>query len=282
MRLKETLQKHHFVFKKKYGQNFITDPHLLDKIATAADVTDEDIVVEIGPGAATLTRVLAQRAKAVIAIEIDPTLLPIITEAMASFDHFYLLNDDALQINLDKLVAETLGYESSYKVVANLPYYITTPLVMRFLEEGFHIERITVMVQKEVAQRFQAKAGSKDYGAITAMLNYYGEVKTAFMVPKTLFIPQPKVDSAVIDIVPFEQKPCLADDEKLLRTLIKAAFSQRRKTLSNAIKTANIAPEIMHSAFNQCGIDPKRRGETLTIAEFVCLSNCVTQLLNHH
>ena len=275
------LQKYHFNFQKKFGQNFLIDPRVLERIMEAAEITGEDFVLEIGPGIGTMTQYLCERAKEVVAVEIDRNLIPILADTLQDYKNVTVLNEDILKLDITRLVREKNGGKP-IKVVANLPYYITTPLVMRFLEEGFHIERITVMVQKEVAQRFQAKAGSKDYGAITAMLNYYGEVKTAFMVPKTLFIPQPKVDSAVIDIVPFEQKPCLADDEKLLRTLIKAAFSQRRKTLSNAIKTANIAPEIMHSAFNQCGIDPKRRGETLTIAEFVCLSNCVAQLLNHH
>lgn len=278
MSLKETLKKHDFNFKKKYGQNFINDTNLLNKIADAAQISSEDIVVEIGPGAATLTKTLAQKAKAVIAIEIDDTLLPIIAETMAGFDNFHLLCADALKVNLDELVAETLGKPARYKVVANLPYYITTPLVMRFLEEGFAIERITIMVQKEVAQRFQAKSGTKDYGAVTVALQYYGDVTLAFVVPRTLFIPQPDVDSAVVDIQIYSEKPCRAYDEALLRRLIKAAFGQRRKTLSNALKTTGFDAALLQDALSACAIDPKRRGETLTVAEFVAIANAIACL----
>lgn len=279
MNLKDTLTKHHFKFKKKYGQNFITDPGLLGKIATAADITALDVVVEIGPGAGTLTKALAQRAKAVIAIEIDGDLIPIIEETLVECPNFHLVQGDALTINLDELVAEKMGAPCRYKVVANLPYYITTPLVMHFLEQGFAIDRIVVMVQKEVAQRFNAPPGKKDYGAITVALNYYGQISLAFMVPRHLFMPQPDVDSAVIDIKLWTQKPFPATDPALFRRLVKAAFSQRRKTLHNALKTAGIAPEIMTTALNSCQIDPKRRGETLSVAEYVSLANTLTQLL---
>ena len=278
MTLKDTLSKYDFKFKKKFGQNFISDPHLLQKIASAAEITSDDIVVEIGPGAGTLTRELAKEARAVIAIEIDPELIPIIEENMADCDNFYLLCADALTIDLDALVAEKTGSMAPYKIVANLPYYITTPLVMHFLEQGFHISRIVIMVQKEVAQRFQAAPGTKEYGAVTVALNYYGQVSLAFIVSRHLFTPQPEVDSAVIDIRIYDQKPYTAQDPDMFRRLIKAAFSQRRKTLHNAIKTAGIQPEIIlcrceHSI-------PKRRGETLSVAEFVALANRVTDLIH--
>lgn len=278
MTLKDTLSKYDFKFKKKFGQNFISDPHLLQKIASAAEITADDIVVEIGPGAGTLTRELANAARAVIAIEIDPELIPIIEENMAGYANFHLLCADALTIDLDELVAEKTGSTAAYKIVANLPYYITTPLVMHFLEQGFHINRIVIMVQKEVAQRFQAAPGTKEYGAVTVALNYYGQVSLAFIVSRHLFTPQPEVDSAVIDIRIYDQKPYTAEDPQMFRRLIKAAFSQRRKTLNNAIKTAGIQPEIMAQAFKDCDIDPKRRGETLSVAEFVALANRVTDL----
>ena len=280
MTLKDTLSKYDFKFKKKFGQNFISDPHLLQKIASAAEITSDDIVVEIGPGAGTLTRELAKEARAVIAIEIDPELIPIIEENMADCDNFYLLCADALTIDLDALVAEKTGSMAPYKIVANLPYYITTPLVMHFLEQGFHISRIVIMVQKEVAQRFQAAPGTKEYGAVTVALNYYGQVSLAFIVSRHLFTPQPEVDSAVIDIRIYDQKPYTAQDPDMFRRLIKAAFSQRRKTLHNAIKTAGIQPENMAQALKDCDIDPNRRGETLSVAEFVALANRVTDLIH--
>lgn len=273
MNLKDTLKKHDFKFKKKFGQNFITDINLLQKIADAGDVGPEDVVIEVGPGAATLTKVLAQRAKAVIAIEIDTDLIPIIEETMANFDNFYLVQGDALQLNLDDLILEKLGAPYHCKVVANLPYYITTPLVMHFLEQGFSIDRIVIMVQKEVAERFAAKPGKKEYGAITVSLNYYGAVRNAFTVPRHMFTPQPDVDSAVIDIQPWQEKPLQAQNEIFFHRLVKAAFGQRRKTLNNALKTLNLDSSFVQKALEQVYIDGNRRGETLSVAEFVALSN---------
>jgi len=279
MNLRDTLHKHNFKFKKKFGQNFITDGNLLQKIADAAEIGPDDVVIEVGPGAATLTRVLAQRAKAVIAIEIDRDLAPIITETMADYDNFHLVQGDALELDLDALVQEKLGAPHHYKIVANLPYYITTPLVMHFLEQGFDIARIVIMVQKEVAARFAAQPGKKDYGAITVSLQYYGAVRCAFPVPRQMFIPQPEVDSAVVDIQPWAQKPLLADDEALFHRLVKAAFGQRRKTLNNALKTLQLDTALLQQALTQTGIDGTRRGETLSVAEFVALSNTIHELL---
>lgn len=279
MNLKDTLQKHNFKFKKKFGQNFITDGNLLQKIVDSGEVGPDDVVIEVGPGAATLTKALARQAKAVIAIEIDSDLMPIIEEAMAPFDNFYLVQGDALQLNLDELIVEKLGAPHRCKVIANLPYYITTPLVMHFLEQGFSIDRIVIMVQKEVAERFAAQPGKKDYGAITVSLNYYGAVHNAFLVPRQLFIPQPDVDSAVVDIQPWITKPLQADDEALFHRLIKAAFGQRRKTLNNALKTLNLDTQLLQDALAACGIDGTRRGETLSVAEFVALSNAISSSL---
>lgn len=280
MNLKDTLHKHNFKFKKKFGQNFITDGNLLNKIVDAGDVTKDDIIVEVGPGAATLTKALAEKAKAVIAIEIDTDLLPIIEETMEKFDNFHLVHGDALKMDLDALVEEKLGAPSRFKVVANLPYYITTPLVMHFLEEGFAIDRIVIMVQKEVADRFTATAGTKSYGAITVSLNYHGEVRNAFIVPRHLFTPQPDVDSAVIDIKPWAEKPLLADDEAMFHRLVKAAFGQRRKTLQNALKMLNVDMDLLKDAMSECDINGTRRGETLSVEEFVRLSNATTARLS--
>ena len=275
MNLKDTLRKHNFKFKKKFGQNFITDGNLLQKIVDAGEVGPDDVVIEVGPGAATLTKALAQRAKAVIAIEIDTDLVPVIEETMAEFDNFYLVQGDALQMNLDDVIREKLGEPHRCKVVANLPYYITTPLVMYFLEKGFSIDRIVIMVQKEVAESFAAQPGKKEYGAITVSLNYYGNVRNAFIVPRHMFIPQPDVDSAVVDIQPWAQKPLQADNEELFHRLVKAAFGQRRKTLNNALKTLNMDAALLQEALAQVNIDGTRRGETLSVAEFVALSNAI-------
>ena len=279
MNLKDTLQKHNFKFKKKFGQNFITDGNLLQKIVDAGEVGPDDVIIEVGPGAATLTKALARQAKAVIAIEIDSDLIPIIEEAMAEFDNFYLVQGDALQLNLDDLIVEKLGAPHRCKVIANLPYYITTPLVMHFLEQGFSIDRIVIMVQKEVAERFAAQPGKKDYGAITVSLQYYGAVRNAFLVPRQMFIPQPDVDSAVVDITPWAKKPLQADDEALFHHLVKAAFGQRRKTQNNALKTLKLDTPLLQSALTACNIDGTRRGETLSVSEFVALSNTISSLL---
>ena len=279
MNLRDTLQKHNFKFKKKFGQNFITDGNLLQKIVDAGDVGPDDVVIEVGPGAATLTKALAQRAKAVIAIEIDHDLIPIIDETMEEFNNFYLVQGDALELNLDDLIVEKLGAPHRCKVVANLPYYITTPLVMHFLEQGFSIDRIVIMVQKEVAERFAAQPGKKDYGAITVSLNYYGSVRNAFTVPRHMFTPKPDVDSAVVDMQPWAEKPLQADDEEFFHRLVKAAFGQRRKTLNNALKTLQLDSALVQSALAQCAIDGTRRGETLSVAEFVALSNTIAAMM---
>ena len=250
---------------------------MLQKIVDAGDVGPDDVVIEVGPGAATLTKALAQRAKAVIAIEIDRDLVPVIEETMTGFDNFYLVQGDALQIDLDAIIQEKLGAPHRCKVIANLPYYITTPLVMYFLEQGFSIDRIVIMVQKEVAERFTAQPGKKEYGAITVSLHYYGNVRYAFTVPRHMFIPQPDVDSAVVDIQPWTQKPLQADNEQLFHQVVKAAFGQRRKTLNNALKTLNMDSALMQQALQEVEIDGTRRGETLSVDEFVAFSNAIAQ-----
>lgn len=273
MQLRGLLKKHDFKFKKRYGQNFISDPGILEKIARSADIDSEDIVVEIGPGAGTLTRVLADHAKQVIAIEIDKDLLPVLDESLADLDNVRVVLGDALNIDLDQLLYETLGEKSKFKIVANLPYYITTPLIMHFLESEFNIDRIIIMVQKEVAERLQASPGTKAYGAITVGVNLRADVSLSFMVPRHVFIPAPEVDSAIIDLKLKEDLPWALEDTKLFRTVVRAAFSQRRKTLLNALKTLNMEKEKIEELLLSSGIDPKRRGETLSIEEFVKVTN---------
>ena len=276
MNISEDLKKEKFRFKKQFGQNFISDDHLLAKIVEAAEITPEDVVIEIGPGAATLTAALAEKAAQVIAIEIDKDLFPIIERRMAGYSNFELVAGDAMKVDFDALAAKYGA--KRYKVVANLPYYITTPIVMRFLEEGFRVSELVIMVQQEVADRFLANPGTKAYGAITAAINYYGSVSRAFNVPRTMFTPRPEVDSSIVKIKCYENKPFEADDEKLLRRVIKAAFGQRRKTLNNALKALNLPKDELDKALQRAGIDAARRGETLSVEEFVCLSNAISKI----
>ena len=276
MNISEDLKKEKFRFKKQFGQNFISDDHLLAKIVEAAEITPEDVVIEIGPGAATLTAALAEKAAQVIAIEIDKDLFPIIERRMAGYSNFELVAGDAMKVDFDTLAAKYGA--KRYKVVANLPYYITTPIVMRFLEDGFRVSELVIMVQQEVADRFLANPGTKAYGAITAAINYYGSVSRAFNVPRTMFTPRPEVDSSIVKIKCYENKPFEADDEKLLRRVIKAAFGQRRKTLNNALKALNLPKDELDKALQRAGIDAARRGETLSVEEFVCLSNAISKI----
>lgn len=278
MQLRGLLTKHDFQFKKRYGQNFISDPGMLDKIARSADIDAEDIIVEIGPGAGTLTRVLAQKAKQVIAIEIDKALLPILDESLADLNNVKVVLGDALNIDLDQLVYEELGRKTTYKIVANLPYYITTPLIMHFLESEFNIERIIIMVQKEVAERLKASPGTKAYGAITVGVNLRAEVDISFIVPRHVFIPEPDVDSAIIDLKVREELPYSIKDTKLFRTVVRASFNQRRKTLMNALKVLGLEKKELEELLLSSGIDPKRRGETLSLEEFAKLVNKLKEI----
>lgn len=278
MSLKDVLEKHNFKFKKKYGQNFITDPGILNKVVSTGDISPEDIVVEIGPGAGTLTKAIAARAGQVIAIEIDKELLPILQENLAECGNIKIIEGDALKIDLDKLVEEITGQRKPYKIVANLPYYITSPLVMHFLENKFNIQRIIIMVQKEVAERFTAQPGTKDYGALTVSINLYSKPKIAFFVSRNVFTPRPDVDSAVVDLVIREEPPYKINNIDILKRLVKAAFNQRRKTLTNALKALNTEKDQIVQILKDADIDPKRRGETLTLEEFVRIANRLATL----
>lgn len=270
----EILQKHHVNIQKKYGQNFLVDTRVLEKIVEAARITEEDRVVEIGPGIGTLTQYLAERAGAVTAVEIDKNLIPILEETLAAYENVTVINADILKMDLDSLF-QTQGKEP-VKVVANLPYYITTPIIMALLEGHIPLKNITVMVQKEVAERMQAGPGTKDYGALSLAVQYYTKPKIVAQVPPNCFIPRPGVGSAVIRLDRYEKPPAAPEDEALLFGLIRAAFNQRRKTLANAIGNAAGLPysrENVAEALEALNLPPFIRGEALTLEQFVELAD---------
>ena len=281
MGLKEILAKHGFKFKKRFGQNFITDPGILNKIVDVAEITKDDLVIEVGPGLGTLTKTIAERAGRVITIEIDKDLIPILQETLEGLDNVDVVEGDALKLNLDQLVLEKLGELKPYKIVANLPYYITSPLIMHFLEEGYNVERIVVMVQKEVAERIVANPGTKEYGALTVNLQLFTQAKIAFTVPRHVFTPKPDVDSAIVDLVVRKEPLYPIQDREFLRKIITAAFGQRRKTLLNSLGSLTIDKKILNEAMEGINLDSRRRGETLSLEEFVLLANGILQRLNN-
>ena len=269
------LQKYDFVFQKKFGQNFLKDTHVLDKIVSAAQITKEDVVLEIGPGIGTLTQYLAYQAKEVIAVEIDKALIPILQDTLSAYDNVTVLNEDILKVDINKLVNEKNGGKP-IKVVANLPYYITTPIIMGLFESHVPVASITVMVQKEVADRMQVGPGTKDYGALSLAVQYYAEPYIVANVPPNCFMPRPKIGSAVIRLTRHEQPPVEVKDEKLMFRLIRASFNQRRKTLANGLKNDTSLPytkEVVEEAIAACGLPATVRGEALTLAEFAELAN---------
>lgn len=270
----EVLRKHHFSFQKKYGQNFLVDAHVLEKIMDAADIDKQDCVVEIGPGIGTMTQYLAERAGQVAAVEIDRALIPILNETLAGYENVEIINDDILKVDLNRLVAEKNGGRP-VKVVANLPYYITTPILMGLFENHVPVKSITVMVQKEVAQRMQTGPGTKDYGALSLAVQYYAKPETVAYVPPNCFIPRPGVGSAVIKLNCYGQPPVKVGDEKFLFSVIRASFNQRRKTLVNGLGNAAGLPvgkEDVKSAVREMGLSETVRGETLTLEQFATLS----------
>ncbi len=270
------LNKYGFNFQKKFGQNFLIDTHVLEKIIRAADITKDDCVLEIGPGIGTMTQYLCENAGKVIAVEIDKNLIPILTEdTLAAYDNVKVINSDVLKLDLKKLAEEENGGRP-IKVVANLPYYITTPIIMGLFEAGVPLASITVMVQKEVADRMQAGPGSKDYGALSLAVQYYAEPYIAANVPPNCFMPRPNVGSAVIRLTLHEKPPVEVEDEKLLFKLIRASFAQRRKTLVNGLTNSpeiSFSKEEVAKALEECGYSPTIRGEALTLAEFAKLAN---------
>lgn len=272
----EILNKYHIVFQKKFGQNFLIDTHVLDKIIAAAQITKDDMVLEIGPGIGTMTQYLCENAGKVIAVEIDRTLVPILeNDTLSEYDNFRIINEDVLKLDLKKLIEEENGGRP-IKVAANLPYYITTPIVMKLLEERLPIDNITVMVQKEVAERMQAGPGSKDYGALSLAVQYYADAYIAANVPPNCFMPRPNVGSAVIRLTLHSEPPVKVRDEKLMFALIRASFNQRRKTLQNGINNSpelNFSKESVSSALQQMDIPETVRGEALTLEQFAKLSD---------
>ena len=271
----EVLQKYNFTFQKKFGQNFLIDTHVLDKIITSAEITKEDMVLEIGPGIGTMTQYLACAARKVVAVEIDKALIPILEDTLSEYDNVEVINEDVLKLDIQKIVDEQ-NQGKPIKVVANLPYYITTPIIMGLFENHVPMESITVMVQKEVADRMQVGPGTKDYGALSLAVQFYSKPYIVANVPPNCFMPRPNVGSAVIRLTTHKERPVEVKDEKLMFRLIRASFNQRRKTLQNGL---NNSPEISYSkeqiieAIEMLGRGASIRGEALTLEEFAKLAD---------
>lgn len=275
----EVIQKYQFAFQKRFGQNFLIDAHVLEKIVSAAGITKDDCVLEIGPGIGTMTQYLAESAGQVIAVEIDTNLLPILADTLKDYSNVKVINQDILKVDINELVKE-YNNGRPIKVVANLPYYITTPIIMGLFESNVPIDNITVMVQKEVADRMQVGPGSKDYGALSLAVQYYAYPYIVANVPPNCFIPRPNVGSAVIRLTRYQEPPVQVKDPKLMFKLIRASFNQRRKTLQNGL---NNSPEISFSkeeitkAIESLGVSPSVRGEALSLEQFAQLANYFAQ-----
>lgn len=274
------LNKYGFNFQKKFGQNFLIDTHVLEKIIRAANITKDDFIVEIGPGIGTMTQYLCEAAREVVAVEIDKNLIPILeNDTLSAYDNVTVINQDILKLDLNKLVQER-NNGKPIKVVANLPYYITTPIIMGLFENDTPIENITVMVQKEVAQRMQVGPGTKDYGALSLAVQYYAEPYIVANVPPNCFMPRPNVGSAVIQLTKHIEKPVKVKDEKLMFKLIRASFNQRRKTLQNGLNNSselNFTKEEIINAIEEAGFSPTIRGEALTLEDFARLADILSK-----
>jgi 16S rRNA (adenine1518-N6/adenine1519-N6)-dimethyltransferase len=271
----EVLQKYNFVFQKKFGQNFLIDTHVLDKIIAAAEITKDDFVLEIGPGIGTMTQYLACAARKVVAVEIDKALIPILEDTLSDYDNARVINNDVLKVDIAKLAEEENGGKP-IKVVANLPYYITTPIIMGLFENHVPIKSITVMVQKEVADRMQVGPGTKDYGALSLAVQYYAKPYIVANVPPNCFMPRPKVGSAVIRLERYEEPQVKVKDENLMFRIIRASFNQRRKTLANGLKNSaelDYTKEEIEAAIEALGRGASIRGEALTLEEFAKLAD---------
>ena len=278
--IKDIKARHDFQLSRSLGQNFLTDKNIIDKIVEAPEIGPHDLVIEIGPGIGVLTAEAARRAAKVVAVEIDRKLIPILQETLAEFDNIEILNQDILKTDLHKILEQNREYKGQkiegVKIIGNLPYYITTPIIMKILEEGVPADSITIMMQKEVADRLKAPPGSRTYGAISAAVAYYCRVDHVANVPKEVFIPQPKVDSAVLKLSLRKEKPLELANEKLFFQCIKAGFGQRRKTLLNSLTgVGGYTKEQVESALSEAGIDSKRRAETLGIEEFGKVANAL-------
>jgi 16S rRNA (adenine1518-N6/adenine1519-N6)-dimethyltransferase len=271
---KDIVKKYGFKFTKSLGQNFLIDDSVLMDIVEGAEVCSEDFIIEIGPGVGTLTRELLKRAKRVCSIELDADLIPILKEELKEFDNFEIVHKDALKVDFRELIGE----EQSVKVVANLPYYVTTPIIAMLLNGGYNFKSITIMIQKEVGERMAAKPNTKDYGALSILVQYYCDIKVLRKVSPGSFIPQPKVDSIVVKLDKLPHPRVEVEDEKLYFRICREAFNMRRKTLWNAMKNLKLSSEIVEEAFNKADIDSKRRGETLSLQEFGALTNAIYDL----
>lgn len=278
-RTKQIIHQNSFAFKKGYGQNFLIDSNILDNIVSCAEITKEDFVLEIGPGIGSLTQVLAENARHVLAVEIDSALVPILRQTLEDYDNIEILNQDILKTNLDALIREK-NNGKPIKVVANLPYYITTPILMELLEKHYPVASLTVMVQKEVAERMQAVPGTKDYGALSVAVQYYCDTHVAMLVPPSCFMPRPKVASAVICLRVLPDRKVKTLDEKLFFHIVKCAFGQRRKTLLNSLSnqgSLGLSKERIAELLQSLGWDDRIRGETLSLAEFAMLTDIIVQ-----
>lgn len=271
----DLVKRHGFKFTKSLGQNFLIDDNIVDKIVAGAGIGPSDKIIEVGPGIGTLTREMASRAGALMAVEIDKNLIPILADTLGDFENVKIVNEDIIKADMRGLIDENLD-GGPVKLVANLPYYITTPIIMRFLEEDINVTDIVVMVQKEVAERMNAQPGGKDFGALSVAVQYYCDTEIVAKVPRHLFVPQPNVDSIVIALRVRPERKYKVEDEGLYFKVVKAAFGQRRKTLLNSIASmGNLSKDMVKEALEEAGIDPKRRGETLSLDEFANLSNVI-------
>lgn len=275
IKTRDLVEKYNFKFSKSLGQNFLTDHSVLTDIVNGADVNEEDLVIEIGPGVGTLTAQILKRAKRVVAIELDNDLIPILMEELGDNQKFQLIHKDALKVDFNEII----GDEKSVKLVANLPYYVTTPIIARLLKENYKFKSLTIMIQKEVAERINAEPNCKEYGALSLLVQYYCNTSIVRNVPASCFMPRPKVDSIVIRLDRLDEPKVKVKDEKLFFDIIRNSFNMRRKTLWNSTKSLGLPKEELENAYAKAGIDPKRRGETLSIQEFAALSNEIKDII---
>lgn len=275
------LNRYGFSFQKKYGQNFLIDENVVEKIVREAGVTKDDFVIEVGPGIGTMTQILCENAREVVAVEIDRKLIPILEEdTLRYYDNVTVINEDILKLDIVKLAEEKNGGKP-IKVVANLPYYITTPIIMGLFESHVPLDSITIMVQKEVADRMQVGPGTKDYGALSLAVQYYAKPSIVLQVPASCFMPRPNVDSTVIKLTKYEKPPVDVVDERFMFQLIRASFNQRRKTMTNSVcNGTNVTKEMLAAALEVCGFSPTIRGEALTLEQFAQLTNAIIHLRN--
>jgi 16S rRNA (adenine1518-N6/adenine1519-N6)-dimethyltransferase len=276
IKTQELVKKYNFKFSKSLGQNFLVDDSVLDDIVSGAEVNDEDFIIEIGPGVGTLTAQLLMKAKKVTSIELDNDLIPILEQELGENKNFNLIHKDALKVDFNELI----GGEKNVKLVANLPYYVTTPIIVKLLKDGYNFKSLTIMIQKEVAERINAEPNCKEYGALSVLVQYYCNTSIIRRVAPTCFIPRPKVESIVIKLDRLATPRVRTKDIKLMFELVRAGFNMRRKTLWNAAKTLKLSKEKLEVAFEKSGVDPKRRAETLTLEEFALLSDCIYDAKN--